>query len=67
MAGRKQTAMKTARNRRITSREWLSLGVLAVNAADEANRHGNKVAVNYYTKLAKQCDTLAELEEGKPS
>jgi len=54
---------KRERTRRITSREWLSLGVLAVNAATEAERHGNEVAVGYYADLARECDRMAEVAD----
>lgn len=51
------------RRREMTSREWLSLGVLAANAASSA--HSEAVA-RYYNELAKKCDELAEIADTQP-
>lgn len=43
----------------MTRREWLSLGILALEAADQAQLDDNGAAVRYFTALARKCDWCA--------
>ena len=52
-----QSAQPRRRSRRITSREWLALGVLALDAAYKAD---SPTASEYYRTLAEKCDAQAE-------
>lgn len=46
--------------RSLTSREWLSLGILAETAAHNAGLNGNTAARDYYRDLAQKCDEQSE-------
>lgn len=48
------------RARSITSREWLSLAILAETAAHNAGLNGNTTARDYYRQLAQKCDEQSE-------
>ena len=43
----------------MTQREWLSLGVLCVAAAENSHNAGNHNKSRYYAALAVKCDELA--------
>ena len=40
--------------------EWISLGVLALEAAERAHEANDAVAENYYIMLARKCDACAD-------
>ena len=40
--------------------EWISLGVLALEAAERAHEANDAVAENYYITLARKCDACAD-------
>ena len=44
----------------ITHCEWISLGVLALQAADRAHEANDTFAENYYITLARKCDACAD-------
>lgn len=44
----------------IASREWISLGVLALEAAERAREAHDTNAENYYVALARKCDACAD-------
>ena len=44
----------------IAYREWISLGVLALEAAERAHEANDELAENYYLTLARKCDASAD-------
>jgi hypothetical protein len=40
--------------------EWISLGVLALEASERAHEASNVFAENYYLALARKCDACAD-------
>lgn len=44
----------------ITHSEWISLGVLALEAAERAHEAKDTFAENYYIMLARKCDACAD-------
>ena len=40
--------------------EWISLGVLALQAAERAHEEDDAFAENYYITLARKCDACAD-------
>ena len=44
----------------IAQREWTSLGVLALEAAERAHEANNGLAESYYLALARKCDASAD-------
>lgn len=40
--------------------EWISLGVLALQAAERAHKENDAFAENYYIMLARKCDACAD-------
>ena len=45
--------------RKITGRDWLTLGVLCVNAAEQARASGSHERAKRYAALAAKCDRMA--------
>ena len=44
----------------IAHREWISLGVLALEAAERAHEANDALAESYYLTLARKCDARAD-------
>lgn len=44
----------------IAHREWVSLGVLALEAAERAHEANDPLIENYYLTLARKCDACAD-------
>jgi hypothetical protein len=44
----------------IVHREWISLGVMALEAAERAHEANDPLTENYYLTLARKCDACAD-------